>query len=279
MRPNEQTAPGAQVIVVASQKGGVGKTTVALNLALAFAERGLRTLLLDLDPQGAIGHSLNKGDVELAGIADILAGSVEAEEAVIPTTLSGLSLLPRGRLDPIDVSAFEVALGGEKLQEIIGPILDGFERVVVDTPAGLGLVTRAALKLAQFVLIPAQAEPLALSTIHQLLRLIEHVHDNENPELQLLGVLPTMVDLKVAPSHAVLMELWDGFPGVLETIIPRAPVFAEASAQGVPLAYLGGPPAPEAKRFDLLADEIAHVITRLSGIEESQDDRPARQLL
>ncbi len=97
----------ARRVVIASQKGGVGKTTVALNVAVALAERGRRTLLVDVDPQGAVGLSLAKGDAELAGLAELILGQAEPRQAVLQTQLPGLSLLPRGRLDPTDVASFE----------------------------------------------------------------------------------------------------------------------------------------------------------------------------
>ena len=108
----------ARRLVVASQKGGVGKTTVALNLAVALAERGRKTLLVDLDPQGAIGLSLAKSDAELAGLAELIMGMVTPDEALVVTRLGGLSILPRGRLDAADVASFE--------EEVSRPgVLDG----------------------------------------------------------------------------------------------------------------------------------------------------------
>lgn len=285
--PNEitESSEAPQRLAICSQKGGVGKTTVALNLALSLAERGLKTLLVDVDPQGAIGHSLRRGDRELPGIADIIAGVVEAPAAILNTKLETLRLLPRGRLDPIDVPAFERALSsdgnGDGLASILDQAAAGVDRVLIDTPAGLGMVTREAMRLSHFVLIPAQAEPLALKSFHQVLRVVDHVRREENPNLKLLGVLPTMVDLKNAPSHTVLMELWEGFSGVLQTMIPRTSVFADASAQGAPLAYLPGALAPEARRFELLANEIEDLIGRYSPDHKrsAAHDRPARQLL
>jgi len=271
----------ARRLVIASQKGGVGKTTVALNLAVALAERGQRTLLVDLDPQGAIGLSLAKGDTELAGLAELLTDQAPVDEAVVATRLSGLSLLSRGRLDATDVPAFEEEVGRS------GALADVLERsetacdvAVVDTPSGLGRVTLAALGTADFVLLAFQTESLALRSVGQALQVVEHVQNTTNPRLQLLGILPTLVERDRPGTHAVLSEMWNGFPDALETVVPRTEAFARASALGIPVGFLAdGAGAPEARRFELLADELEARMNRLRGIERVHEAQPARQLL
>jgi len=271
----------ARRIVIASQKGGVGKTTVALNLAVALAERGRRTLLADLDPQGGIALSLAKGDTEIPGLAEMLMEEASPAEAVYPTKLPGLSLLTRGRLDPADATEYEQALFAPgTLDAALSRAEEGFDTVVIDTPAGLGLVTRAALVASDFVVVLLQAEVLALRSLHQALRVIEHVRTAENPRLSLIGILATLVDKDLPGTRAILGEMWNGFPGVLETILPRSAAFATASGSGVPIAFLSGQMNPEARRFQVLADELEARINRLVGAQETVDEaQPVRQLL
>jgi chromosome partitioning protein len=271
----------ARRVVIASQKGGVGKTTVALNLAVALAERGRRTLLADLDPQGAVGLSLAKGDTELAGLAELLSGVVSPSEAVVATRLKGLSLLPRGRLDPVDVDSFETEVSRQgALDKAFGDCDTACDFVIVDTPSGLGRVTTAALACADFALLAFQTESLALRSVGQALKVVEHIQATRNPRLRLLGILPTLVERERPGSNTVLGEIWNGFPDALETIVPRTEAFARASALGVPVGFLGGDAgAPEARRFDLLADELEGRMKRLDGMERFHEAEPARQLL
>ncbi len=267
-------------IAITSPKGGVGKTTVALNLALAMAERGTPTLLVDTDPQGGIGHSLAQSDTELPGIADALMGACTPAEALRPTKHRSLTLLPRGRLAPVDAADFELAMGTSRaLDDLLREVESPFEVVIVDTPSGVGLVSRAVLRCADFALIPFQAEPLALRSLVQALEVIRHVREKENPRLELLGILPTMVERTKDPSHQVMMEIWSGFEGVLDTSIPRADVFASASQRGLPVAFLGGVPSPEARRFSGLASEITELMNRFRPSEADHVERAERALL
>ncbi|HSB62190.1 MAG TPA: ParA family protein [Vicinamibacteria bacterium] len=270
----------ARRLAIASQKGGVGKTTVALNLAVALAEKGRRTLLADLDPQGGIALSLAKGDTELPGLAELLINEGDPLQAVTATQLPGLRLLARGRLDPTDVASFEAELSnGGALDRALARTEGDADLVILDTPSGLGRVTTAALGASDFALLAFQTESLALRSIGQALRVIEHVQATENPRLRLLGILPTLVERDHPSSLAVLGEIWNGFPDALETMVPRAEAFARASEMGVPVSFLSGAPIPEARRFDLLADEIEARMDRIRGMERADEAKPARQLL
>ncbi len=267
-------------IAVVSQKGGVGKTTVALNLSLALAERRRRTLLVDLDPQGGIGLSLAQADDALPGLADVLMGRTPPAEAVRQTKVASLALLPRGRMSAVDVGEYEDALRAPGvLAGALGKVDAGFDLVLLDTPSGLGKITRAALSLADFALVPVQGEPLALRSVGQVLEVVDHVRSGENPRLELLGLLPTMVQKAAEPSMGVLLELWQGFGGVLETVIPRADIFAEASHTGLPVGFLGGAVSPEMRRFELLAEEVEQAIRRRRGMEGERGTQQRRELL
>lgn len=212
-------------------------------------------------------------------------GQATPEEAILTTRLDGLRLLPRGRLDATDVSSFEEELARpgalkEALKEALESAEGSSDIVLMDTPSGLGRVTTAALSVADFALLAFQTESLALRSLGQSLRLLDHIQSEANPRLRLLGILPTLVERERHGTHAVLSEMWKGFPDTLETVIPRTEAFARASALGTPVGFLGdGAGGPEGRRFGLLADELEARMNRLLGKEKVHEAQPARQLL
>lgn len=261
-------------IVLTSSKGGTGKTTTALNLAVALAERGRNTIVVDLDPQGAIGLFLAKEDSDWGGLAEVMISGADPTEVLLNTSLPTLRILARGRIDPVDTCEYELQLHrGDVLADTLAAIEDEVDFVLLDTPSGLGPVTRAALAAGHFALLPLQAEPVAFRTMSQMLRVLDHVRQHENPSLQLLGILPTMVQLDNDPSLNVMSAVWSGFGGVMETVIPRSDVFTEASEIGIPLSFLGGRTRPEARRFTLLSDEIEARINQMTGVEDDNEHR------
>lgn len=270
----------AKRITLTSQKGGAGKTTVALNLAATLADRGRRTLLVDLDPQGAIGLSLAVDDTAWQGLAERLVGAATTADSMLRTKLPALSILPRGRLDPLDIGEYEKALETPGLlEEVLDEAEGDFDYIIIDTPSGLGLVTRASLRASSWALVPLQVEPLAARSIGQVLRVVEHVATQENPELSLLGILPVMMDMGQAVQLDIMAEFWNGFAAVLESSIPRSAVFLEASHNGVPVAFLGGPIRPEVTRFEALTSEIEILTQNMEIQRGGADERPQRQLI
>lgn len=261
-------------IVLTSSKGGTGKTTTALNLSVALAERGRNTIVVDLDPQGAIGLFLSKEDSDWGGLAEVMIAGAAPGEVLMATSLPTLRILPRGRVDPVDTCEYERRLHqGDVLSKALDAIEEDVDYVIIDTPSGLGPVTRAALAVSHFALLPLQAEPVAFRTMSQILRVIDHVQQHENPSLRLLGILPTMVQLDNDPSLNVMAAVWSGFGGVLDTVIPRSEIFVEASELGIPLSFLGGRTRPEARRFTLLSDEIEARINQMTGVEDDTEHR------
>lgn len=270
----------ANIISIVSSKGGAGKTTVALNLAVALAEGQEQTLLIDLDPLGAVGFSLARSDTEWQGLAEYLMDLATIEDVVLPTKLPQLSLLPRGCLDPLDVGIYEQLLhSAGTLQQVLDAVEDKFRYIIIDTPSGLGQITRAALSVSTHALLPLQAEPLALRTISQTLRVLQHVKENENPKLELLGILANMVQLKQDVSFTIMNTVWSSLSGVLETYMPRSDIFTLANEKGVPVAFLSGKYPSEAIRFESLASEIKSIIQSMGGVAGVADEREQRALV
>src|SRR5262245_12495914 len=194
-------------IVIASPKGGAGRTTVALHTAVAMARMGMRVLLIDLDPGGGIAAHLGAGDNTWVGLTDHLMGRAPIERVVKASNWPTLSLLPLGRLDPADEPEFSECLrDGEKLDVVLRKLGPEFDVALLDVPAGTGPITHGALAVAAMVLPVIKAEPLAERTLHRLLRVIHRVRHHENPDLEMLGFLPTMTDTEDPVSRSVVEE-------------------------------------------------------------------------
>lgn len=270
----------AHIISLVSSKGGTGKTTTALNLAVALAERGCGTALVDFDPQGSICLSLAKGEAEWPGLAEVLLDGLSLDQVVVQTKLPSLSILPRGGLDAVEAREFEILLNSPaRVRELMDRLGVDRSYIIIDCPSGLGVITRAALAVSGFALVPLQAEPLALRAMSQVLHVLEHVREHENPELKLLGIVPTMVELRRDTSLNVMGTVWSELSGVLDTVIPRGEAFARASEAGLPVSFMGGRTPPEARRFELLADEVERLIAEMSQTAGGLHEKVQRQLV
>jgi chromosome partitioning protein len=267
------------VIAVASQKGGVGKTTISLNLGLALARAGNRTLILELDAQGSLGLSLGLSDRAKAGVAELLTGAEPLAPLLLRTRDPQLQVLTVGRVDPTTVAGFEEALTrAPVLPGVLAQLAPEFDLVVVDCPAGLGKVTTRALEAATHVLSPLQAEPLALRSVGQLLALVDRIRAEKNPRLSLLGIVLSMFDRQTPASLDVAETLWTKFPDgiILDTVIPRDETFLEASLRGAPLLLMQKRPPPLARVFDQLANDV---LDRLDPLSAEEDDGPIALLV
>lgn len=227
-------------IVVSSQKGGVGKTTVSINLAHAFARAGVRTLLVDADPQGSVGLSLTRQSRLLEGFYDFLANpSASIGGLVVPTRVETFSLVPNGRADGYDTGAGAGANLSRVRAFLRAAEEEGFELCVVDTAAGLFGVTGDVICGCQGVLIPQQAEPLGIRSLPKHLEGLEKLRVM-NPRMRVVGVCLTMVQHESAESTGSGAALRQLLPQgmVLKTEIPRDGIFLRASARGLPVGAM-----------------------------------------
>lgn len=226
------------VIAVTNQKGGVGKTTTAINVAYYLAKAGKKTLLVDFDPQGnaTSGLGVDKQSLEVT-VGDLVVDSVTFEQVVRQTEFKNLWLLPAlPTLANTEVELAQAEHRFTRLKRSLQAYLDSYDIVIIDCPPSLSLLTVNALIAAHYVLLPVQAEFYALEGLGQLLETMKLIRKNLNPTLDLIGVLPTMVDGRTSLSGQVLAEITKHFPAkVFATVIPRNVRLAEAPSHGAPI--------------------------------------------
>jgi chromosome partitioning protein len=228
----------ATVIAVTNQKGGVGKTTTAVNLAYYLAKSGKRVLLVDLDPQGnaTSGLGIDKASLEET-MGEVLLQSSELEKAIKQTEHKNLWLAPTtSHLANAEVDLAKSDRKFTRLKSAIASVENKFDIILIDSPPSLSLLTVNGLIAAKYVLLPVQAEFYALEGLGQLLETMKLVRKGMNPSLELLGVLPTMMDTRTTLSNQVHAEIKKHFADkVFSTTIPRNIRLAEAPSHGVPI--------------------------------------------
>ena len=259
-KPVDHVIGMTKIMAIINQKGGVGKSTTAINLSAALGEMGKQVLLVDLDPQGnaTSGLGIEKGQLN-ACIYDVLLNDVPIEQAIIPDVCKGLDLVPA----TINLAGAEVELVSEmarenRLKDAVGSLRGKYDYIFIDCPPSLGLLTVNALVGADKLIIPIQTEFYALEGVTKLLESMKRVKSRLNPSLDIFGILLTMYDGRTTLSRQVAAEVRNYFGDqVFETIIPRTVKLSEAPSYGMPITQYD-PSGKGAAAYSELAKEVVN---------------------
>ncbi len=249
-----------RIIVIANQKGGVGKTTTAINLSASLAKKGKKVLVIDTDPQGNTTSGFGV-DKENAGhdVYELLLGDCEIQDAIHPDVFENLSLIPSN----INLAAAEIELIGVEEKEFIlkkalDEVKDQYDFIMIDCPPSLNLLTINSMCAGDTVLVPIQCEYYALEGLTQLMHTIQLVTDRLNPNLEIEGVVFTMYDARTNLSLQVVENVKNNLnQNIYKSIIPRNVRLAEAPSYGMPITEYD-PKSTGAESYMLLAEEVIH---------------------
>lgn len=227
----------SRILAIANQKGGVGKTTTAINLATALAAVGKTVLIIDIDPQGnaSTGLGVDRHSRENS-VYEVLMGEVTLEEAICPSVIPGLDLVPStSDLTGAELELIDMEHRSHRLVEAMKPIKDRYDYILIDCPPSLNLLTLNALVAVQSVIVPLQCEFFALEGLSLLIKTIERVKSTLNPKLEIQGVVLTMFDKRNNLSDQVAQDVRDYLGDkVYQTVIPRNVRVSEAPSHGKP---------------------------------------------
>ena len=256
--PKERSTKMGRIIAIANQKGGVGKTTTAINLSASLASLGKKVLAIDMDPQGNMssGLGVDKNEVEKT-VYDLIIGNIGIEECIYEEVIENLDVLPSN----IDLSAAEIELIGVDnkeyiLRDEVNKVKEKYDFIIIDCPPALSMLTINAMTTSDSVLVPIQCEYYALEGLSQLIHTIELVQERLNPELEIEGVVFTMYDARTKLSLQVVENVKDNLnQNIYKTIIPRNVRLAEAPSYGMPI-NLYDPKSKGTESYLLLAEEV-----------------------
>jgi chromosome partitioning protein len=230
-----------EIIAIASQKGGVGKTSTSINLGASLAIFQKSVLLVDLDPQGSIAASFHLEDMQIEyGLLDIVVSKVPLAKAIADIGLEEFEIVPSNvKSEEDEVELFTHLLQPHILKSILTPVRDEYDFIILDCPPSLGTITVNALAAADSVVIPVQSEYFSLRALGKFLRSIKKIGAKYNPQLNLRGILITMLDKRLKRSREIMNELRKTFKKLIfENYIPRNAKIAEAPALGKPVALV-----------------------------------------
>lgn len=247
----------ARIISIANQKGGVGKTTTAVNLSACIAQRGKKVLLIDIDPQGNATSGLGVESHNSKSIYNVLIESLEMKNAIVPTEVKNLDVCPANiSLAGAEVELVSMVSRETRLKESIDEIKDMYDYVFIDCPPSLGLITLNSFTASDSVLVPIQCEYYALEGLGQLINTIKLVQKHLNKNLEIEGVILTMFDARTNLSTQVAREVEKYFGNkVFQTIIPRNIRLSEAPSHGLPITMYD-PDSKGALTYKKLAKEL-----------------------